>query len=218
MVTEETNTIVDPLKSSESVSSVSLKSSESVSLESFFDEINSGDFVEDHIIGLDVEDEGGIFPERQLLHKSVQTIEHDNIANKLFPDKQLHDQSVQTDYPKNPFSIYHHKDDNESIHFHTGLENFEKMMLVFYSLGPNIHDLNYFYGKPPQIVDALEQFFITLIILRRHRTFKEITRMFKITLKQVQSIFITWIRFMSHDKITIPVNFNNAVVTNRVYK
>lgn len=116
----------------------------------------------------------------------------------------LHDKSVQTvDVQIQAeslicgFSIYHYKDDDKSLHFYTGLENLEKIMLVFYSLGNSVHNLNYFYGKPSTKIDALEQFFITLIILRRHKTFEEITMLYKITLKHVYSIFITWIRFMS---------------------
>lgn len=95
------------------------------------------------------------------------------------------------------FSIQNIKNDDKAIHFYTGLENFHKLMLVLFSLGKSAYDLNYMYGTPPKELDTVEQFFVTLMILRRHTTFEEITMLYKISLKHVYTIFVTWIRFMS---------------------
>lgn len=107
-----------------------------------------------------------------------------------------HEISTQTE-DKGTQSIHYYKNNDKAIHFYTGLENFKKLLFVFQTLGQCVNKLNYFYRKPPKKVDALEQFFITVLILRRHKPFEEIAMMFAITIYQVYNIFITWVRFMS---------------------
>lgn len=128
------------------------------------------------------------------------------------------------------FSSKLYKNSSTSIHFYTGLENYEKVKLVFYSLGECVRKLKYFYGPPPKKVDdPFEQFFMTLIILRLHKTFEEISMMYVISIKQVSNIFITWVRFMSLqwrkldlwlDKATvkayIPLDFHDKYPNTRV--
>lgn len=154
--------------------------------------------------------------------------EEDGGELKLDHVKSIHTQTEGSSVTHG-FSIYNYTDDDKALKFYTGLENFEKLMLVFYSLGKSVHNLKYFYGPPPKDLDALEYFFITLIILRRHSTFEEITMLYKITLKEVYTIFITWIRFMSlqwnnldlwidreNVKAYLPIDFHDKYPETRV--
>ena len=84
---------------------------------------------------------------------------------------------------------------DDTIHFYTGLECYKKFTMVLSTLGSAAFDLNYYYGSIPQI-SIEDQFFLTLIKLRRHPTNKELGIFFGISEKQVSNIFITWINFL----------------------
>lgn len=86
--------------------------------------------------------------------------------------------------------------DSKGIHFYTGLENYDKFRSVLYTLGPAAHDLNYYHGVHPSL-SVEDQFFVTLMKLRQHRTNFEISRMFNIQEASVTNIFVTWINFMA---------------------
>lgn len=94
--------------------------------------------------------------------------------------------------------------DSDAVHFYTGLECYEKFLLVYRSLGPAVNHLNYVYGKPPDTITPINRFFLTLIILRERKTYYELSLSFELTEKQVYNIFITWIRFMSLQWKEIP--------------
>lgn len=89
---------------------------------------------------------------------------------------------------RSSFTISDLQNNNDALHFYTGLENYRKFLLVFRTLGSSV-------GRLPQIYlwTTLDRFFIVLIIL----AMKEISMMFQIPIKHVYNIFITWIRFMS---------------------
>lgn len=88
------------------------------------------------------------------------------------------------------------KNDNRGIHFYTGLESFDKFVFVFQTLGEAAFHLTYMYG-PIHSFDAIEQFLMVLMKLRRHTTNFELSRLFVISEADVYNIFCTWIRFMS---------------------
>ena len=77
----------------------------------------------------------------------------------------------------------------------TGLESYRKFQIVLRSLGPAAYDLEYRWGKPTNI--TLEnQFFLTLLKLRKHYSNKELSIFFSVSEKSVANIFVTWINFM----------------------
>lgn len=94
------------------------------------------------------------------------------------------------------FSVRRFVSDEEGIHFYTGLESYEKFCMVLQSLGPAAHELNYYHGVNPSI-SIEDQFFVTLLKLRQHKTNFEMSRMFGITEATITNIFITWINFMA---------------------
>ena len=86
--------------------------------------------------------------------------------------------------------------DDKAVHFFTGLQSYKKFLFVYQTLGTAVESLSYIYGTRPTNINALNQFFLTLIILRQHKTYYEISMIFSINEKQVGNIFITWIRFL----------------------
>ncbi|XP_052213324.1 uncharacterized protein LOC127849625 [Dreissena polymorpha] len=93
------------------------------------------------------------------------------------------------------FSINKFEDDEAAVHFYTGLENYMKFFFVLNTLGPAAYHLNYVYHSITSISVA-DQFFITLIKLRRHMTNFELSRLFNVSESVVSNIFITWVLFM----------------------
>lgn len=144
--------------------------------------------------------------------------------------KERTDAAVQTcdDVSESVLLSLQYKNSKKAIHFYTGLENYDKVKLVFDSLGPSVSKLKYYYALPRQN-DPFEEFFMTLIILRQHKTFEELSMMYVISIKQVSNIFITWVRFMSLqwrkldlwiDKATVraymPFDFHDKYPNTRV--
>ncbi|XP_014215040.1 uncharacterized protein LOC106644157 [Copidosoma floridanum] len=118
-------------------------------------------------------------------------------------------------------SVHDLANDDDAIHFYTGLEDYQKFQFVFFTLGQAVFSLNYFYETKPEL-DVMNQFFLSLIILKQHKTDFELSLLFKISEKQVANIFMTWIRFMKlqWSKISqwpsknlvrffTPIDFNN---------
>lgn len=108
--------------------------------------------------------------------------------------KSVHKQS-QTH--KQPFyTVEHFRNNPKSLHFHTGLECFEKFNFVFSTLLPAAYHLKYFRG-PINFPDIPEQFLLVFMKLRRSKTNFELGELFCVPEPDVYNIFITWIRFMS---------------------
>ena len=105
------------------------------------------------------------------------------------------DEAVQTDWQP-PFSVMNFIGDPAGMHHYTGLTNYANFKFVLQTLGPAVHSLNYFYGITPAI-DIEEQFFLTLIKLRRHTTNFELSRQFGLTESGVSNVFITMVNFMA---------------------
>lgn len=107
------------------------------------------------------------------------------------------DSSTQTS-SSTGFTVADFTFDTEGIHYYTGLENYKNFSMVLAVLGDDAHHLNYHYGWSPSL-SVEDQFFLTLICLRRRTPIFELSRMFKVTKTCVTNIFVTWINFMSRE-------------------
>ncbi|CAG5055652.1 unnamed protein product [Parnassius apollo] len=83
----------------------------------------------------------------------------------------------------------------QAIHFYTGLEKYEKFMLVLDTLSPMCNNLNYRGSKVINVCIG-DQLLITLIKLRRYLPDFELAFLFGISQTTVANIFVTWINFM----------------------
>ncbi|XP_069107329.1 uncharacterized protein [Argopecten irradians] len=102
--------------------------------------------------------------------------------------------STQT--PGHPMcNIYNFIDDDAGIHFYTGLENYSRFLFVLRTLGPAAYSLEYI-GHQVCNLSVENQFFMTLMKLRRHTTNFELSRLFGISDNTVSNIVLTWINFM----------------------
>ena len=124
---------------------------------------------------------------------SINPIEKSDI-NKSLSD--CNDKPLQQCLCDRTLKIDYYKNDNKAVHFYTGLESYRKFKFLYSTLGPAVDRLNYIYGPPPKDVTPINRFFLTLIILRQHKTHYEMSLLFNISEKQVSNIFFTWIRFM----------------------
>ena len=106
------------------------------------------------------------------------------------------DSSTQT--PQRPiFSIDNFVDDNAGILFYTGLSSYQNFLFVLRTLGEAAYNLNYLYSQVDNM-SIFDQFFLTLIKLRQHKTNFELSRLFSISEASVSNIWITWVNFMFH--------------------
>lgn len=119
----------------------------------------------------------------------------DDIIYTAVPLKMVKDCASQT-VAKPMFDIDNFVNDNEGILFYTGLESYVKFMFVLNTLGPAAYNLNYLYHHVISI-SVPNQFFITLLKLRRNMTHFELSRLFNISEGSVKNVAYTWILFMS---------------------
>ena len=80
--------------------------------------------------------------------------------------------------------------------YYTGLESFEKFLFVFDTLGPAVHDLTYYHKTKVYRPDVRNQFFLTLVKLRRAKDNFELADLFDTSETTVTNIFVTWVNFM----------------------
>ncbi|XP_033759277.1 uncharacterized protein LOC117341516 [Pecten maximus] len=104
------------------------------------------------------------------------------------------DSSTQTD-KQAMFSVEKFEKDNEAIHYYTGLETYAKFMMSLHSLGPAAFCLNYVFFQV-QGLSVPNQYFMTLMKLRRYTPNFELSRFFGISENSVRNIVFTWILFM----------------------
>lgn len=104
--------------------------------------------------------------------------------------------NIQHQNQKQKYSIKEFENDPSAVLEFTDLENYQKFLTAFMSLGKEIK-LTYFnnsgYGK----LSLQDQFFLTLWKLRKYPTDKELSLHFGIHVTQVENIFKTWISFMT---------------------
>ena len=79
-----------------------------------------------------------------------------------------HDQQSQTEKP-GFFSVDQFVKDDAAIQFYTGLSDYQTFKFVLNTLRPAAHSLTYYDGVTPPL-HVLDQFFLTLIRLRLHKT------------------------------------------------
>ena len=106
----------------------------------------------------------------------------------------VQDVGIQSCEPSR-YSASWFRNDQEGLHFYTGLQSYYKFLFVLSSLGPAAGSLNYYHKVVPQL-SIEDQFFLTLIKLRRNKPNFELSRMFGISQATVTNIFVTWINFM----------------------
>ena len=100
-------------------------------------------------------------------------------ATPVASERTFGDLSTQTHtFPM--FSIDNLKKDDKAIHFYTELETYNKFSFVLNTLGPAAYYLNYINF---QVVDISieDQFFVTLMKLRRYTTNFELSRFFSVS-------------------------------------
>ena len=105
---------------------------------------------------------------------------------------------------KRDFRLEHIADDDSLIHFYTGFQSYELLLAFFEFLGPAVDNLTYWGSKKSEMrkrkskLDALNQFFLTLIKLRLNLRERDIAYRFGIATSTVSKYFITWICFLYH--------------------
>ncbi|XP_061190649.1 uncharacterized protein LOC133198614 [Saccostrea echinata] len=96
------------------------------------------------------------------------------------------------------FDVENFVNDNVGMHFYTGLETYCKFLFVLRTLGPSAYCLKYiFFQVDNQTISVENQFFMTLMKLRRYLTNFELSRFFSVSESTVKNIVNTWIIFMS---------------------
>ena len=85
--------------------------------------------------------------------------------------------------------------DPEGLHHYTGLESYDKFLLLYNCLGQSVHELFYFNDCIPPL-SPIDQLLVTVMKLRFTWDDFEICRRFKITQQMLTNIFVTWINFL----------------------
>ena len=89
-------------------------------------------------------------------------------------------------------SVHDFINDPEGLHHYTGMESYDKFMLLLYCLGPNVVDMKYYHGRKPSL-PIEDQLFVALMKLRKSVGIYDIKKYFKIDAKMITNIFVTWI-------------------------
>lgn len=84
----------------------------------------------------------------------------------------------------------------QAIHFYTGLENYQKFILVLDTLSPMCEHLNY-KGSKVINVSVVDQLLITTAKIRRYQPDLELAFLFGISETNVANSFINWIIFLN---------------------
>lgn len=117
-------------------------------------------------------------------------------------NKQLHRQLSSHSKPFRLSSISH---SDSLLHFYTGFQSYELLLIFFDYLGPVVNELNYWGStkktatrKRKTKIDPLNQLFLTLIKLRLNPRERDLAIRFEIAVSTVSKYFITWISFLYH--------------------
>lgn len=93
------------------------------------------------------------------------------------------------------FTIEKFRNDDTAIRFYTGLESYQKFMFVYHTLCPEAYSLKYRWSKVLHL-STEDQFFLTLIKLRRNKQDYELGLLFDISPTSVSNVFVTWVNFI----------------------
>lgn len=119
--------------------------------------------------------------------------QHTNSENEQAEPKYKTASTQTQSWPM--FCVEKFQNDPEGLAYYTGLENYKKFLFVLQSLGSTAYHLKYYY-KQVECMSVENQFFLTLIKLRRAKDNFELSRLFEISEATVTNIFITWVNFL----------------------
>ena len=122
-------------------------------------------------------------------------------------DKEMSEKSCQTDCLVTAFRIEQIANDNKLVHFYTGFENYEKLMICYKFLGPCVNQLSHWkkgVGErdlletrgAPRLLTPLNEFFLVLCRMRLGLLEQDLAFRFGISQPTVSRICITWINAM----------------------
>ena len=122
-------------------------------------------------------------------------------------DKEMSEKSCQTDCLVTAFRIEQIANDNKLVHFYTGFEDYEKLMICYKFLGPCVSQLSYWkkgVGErdlletrgAPRLLTPLNEFFLVLCRMRLGLLEQDLAFRFGISQPTVSRICITWINAM----------------------
>ena len=121
------------------------------------------------------------------------------------PEEPCGPKIVQTDDTGGyKFRSTDHMFDKQRFLFYTGLDDYDLFRLLFVHFGETVNELNYFYGTRPTLKPQ-EQFYLTLIKLRMAKSHYELSGLFAISEKECTNIFVTWVNFMYHEFLELPI-------------
>lgn len=92
------------------------------------------------------------------------------------------------------------KNNPDIIKEFTGLEDYEKFLTVFYSLGKKVDKLKIRGNRSHGKLSKKNQLFLTIWKLRKCCTDRELSFHFNISVTAVRNIFKTWVIFMSRQR------------------
>lgn len=121
-------------------------------------------------------------------------------------DKVMCDVSTNTmneSKPTNGFNIllFQSVEKQAELKYYTGFDSYDHFWVVFTMLGPAVNHLIYFHPDPAKrkhvyICSPVNEFFLTVMKLRRNMPNKELAFRFDISESSVSQIFVTWINFL----------------------
>ena len=114
---------------------------------------------------------------------------------KMVDSPKIKEGSTQTQISPG-FCVEKYMHNPAGMCYYTGLESFEKFLFVLDTLGPGVDDLIYYYKTKVYQPSVRNQFFLTLVKLRRGKDNFELSDLFQISETTVTNIFITWVNFM----------------------
>ena len=183
-------------------------------------------------------------------HSSANT-DQGTLAASLHTPQQFTSIGCQTESPQQStcstgsqtdtsrFCIEQIKDDKGLVHFYTGFEDYEILMICFNFLGPSVQHLQYWNSNKtskdtqetrgaPRTLSSLNEFFLVLCRLRLGLLEQDLAFRFQISQSTVSRILITWINtlFCKFQEVqiwpsraqvdaTMPASFKSAYPTTR---
>lgn len=130
---------------------------------------------------------------------------HTGDLQPSFPSTSTCTQTDSTCLSASPFCIELIADNTGLVHFYTGFDNYDTLMICYNFLGPCVHHLSY-WGKgrrlaedsrgAPRLLSPMNEFFLVLCRLRLGLLEQDLALRFGISQPTVSRICITWINLM----------------------
>lgn len=138
-------------------------------------------------------------PENYINYQSLKNSK--NVAPQFSPAKisRIEYRSVASQTPSTNLGLYDicmFENDDEGLHFYTGLESYKKFKFVYSTLVDYVPFIQYRDFRVLN-VSAENQFFLTLMKLRRNAADFELSRFFGVSKSTVSNIFCTWINVIA---------------------